>query len=114
MKVMSSMFLASILTIGSAFANVTVAKEISPAKSVDNIQMNSQQELVDLFFAAAKIGNSEVINEFLKHGFPVDVRNKDGYTPLMMATFMVIRILSVVCLNMVPTAVLETIEAIRP
>jgi ankyrin repeat protein len=87
MKVMSSVFLASILTIGSAFANVTVAKEISPAKSVDNIQMNSQQELVDLFFAAAKIGNSEVINEFLKHGFPVDVRNKDGYTPLMMATY---------------------------
>ncbi len=33
MKVMSSVFLASILTIGSAFANVTVAKEISPAKS---------------------------------------------------------------------------------
>lgn len=87
MKVMSSMFLASILMIGSAFANVTVAKEISPAKSVDNIQMNSQQELVDLFFAAAKIGNSEVINEFLKHGFPVDVRNKHGYTPLMMATY---------------------------
>ena len=38
-------------------------------------------------FAAAKIGNSEVINEFLKHGFPVDVRNQDGYTPLMMATY---------------------------
>lgn len=87
MKVMSSVFLASILAIGSAFTNVTVAKEISPAKSVDNIQMNSQQELVNLFFAAAKVGNSEVINEFLKYGFPVDVRNKDGYTPLMMATY---------------------------
>ncbi|MCP5773565.1 ankyrin repeat domain-containing protein [Klebsiella pneumoniae] len=87
MKVMSSVFLASILTIGSAFANVTVAKEISPAKTVNHVQMNSQQELVDLFFAAAKIGNSEVINEFLKHGFPVDVLNKDGDTPLMMATY---------------------------
>ncbi|MCJ8513297.1 ankyrin repeat domain-containing protein [Acinetobacter lwoffii] len=87
MKVMSSVFLASILTIGSAFANVTVAKEISPAKTVNHVQMNSQQELVNLFFAAAKIGNSEVINEFLKHGFPVDVRNKDGYTPLIMATY---------------------------
>src|SRR5690606_36772599 len=87
MKVMSSMFLASILTIGYAFANVTVAKDISPAKSVDNVHMNSQQELVDLFFAAAKIGNSEVIHEFLKHGFPVNVRNTDGYTPLMMPTY---------------------------
>lgn len=87
MKVISSVFLASILTIGSAFANATVAKDISPAKSVDNVQMNSQEELADLFFAAAKIGNSEVIHEFLKHGFPVDVRNKDGYTPLMMATY---------------------------
>ena len=87
MKVMSSVFLASILTIGSAFANVTVAKDISPAKTVNHVQMSSQQELVDLFFAAAKIGNSEVIHEFLKHGFPVDVRNKDGYTPLMMATY---------------------------
>ena len=84
---MSSVFLASILTIGSAFANATVAKDISPAKSVDNVQMNSQEELADLFFTAAKIGNSEVIHEFLKHGFPVDVRNKDGYTPLMMATY---------------------------
>ena len=28
-----------------------------------------------------------MINEFLKHGFPVDVRNQDGYTPLMMATY---------------------------
>ncbi len=49
--------------------------------------MNSQQELIDLFFAAAKTGNEEVINEFLKYGFPVDVRNKDGYTPLMMAAY---------------------------
>lgn len=62
-------------------------KNVSPAKTVASVQMTSQQELVDLFFAAAKIGNSEVINEFLKHGFPVDVRNKDGYTPLMMATY---------------------------
>ena len=87
MKVISSVFLASILAMGSAFANVTVVKDISPTKAVNHVQMNSQQELVDLFFAAAKIGNSEVINEFLKHGFPVDVRNKDGYTPLMMATY---------------------------
>ena len=51
------------------------------------IDLASQQELVDLFFDAAKIGNQDVINEFLKHGFPVDARNKAGYTPLMMAAY---------------------------
>ena len=88
MNVIPSLFLASILAVGSAFANVTTAaQEISPAKSAASVQMTSQQELIDLFFAAAKTGNEEVINEFLKHGFPADVRNSDGYTPLMMATY---------------------------
>ena len=87
MKVMQHAILASVLTLGSAFANVTLAKDISPAKTVANDQMTSQQELVNLFFAAAKTGNEEVINEFLKYGFPVDVRNHEGYTPLMMATY---------------------------
>ncbi|MGI1796692.1 ankyrin repeat domain-containing protein [Acinetobacter variabilis] len=87
MKVLPHAFLASILAFSSAFATAAEVKNVSPAKAAANVQMTSQQELIDLFFAAAKIGNSEVINEFLKHGFPVDVRNKDGYTPLMMATY---------------------------
>ncbi|WP_286713955.1 ankyrin repeat domain-containing protein [Acinetobacter sp. UBA2581] len=87
MKVLPYAFLASILAFSSAFATAAEVKNVSPAKTVASVQMTSQQELIDLFFAAAKIGNSEVINEFLKHGFPVDVRNQDGYTPLMMATY---------------------------
>ena len=87
MKVMPKAFLASILAFSSAFVTAAEMKNIPPAKTAANLQMTSQQELINLFFAAAKIGNSEVINEFLKHGFPVDVRNKDGYTPLMMATY---------------------------
>ena len=87
MKVLPYAFLASILAFSSAFATAAEVKDVSPAKTAASVQMTSQQELIDLFFAAAKIGNSEVINEFLKHGFPVDVRNKDGYTPLMMATY---------------------------
>lgn len=87
MKVMQHIVLASILVFGSAFANVTVAKNISPVKTVANDQMNSQQELIALFFAAARTGNEDVINEFLKYGFPVDTRNADGYTPLMMAAY---------------------------
>lgn len=87
MGVMQRIILASILTLSSAFAHVATAKDISPAKSAASTQMTSQQELIALFFAAAKTGNDEVINEFLKHGFPVDVRNVDGYTPLMMAAY---------------------------
>ncbi|RKG53271.1 ankyrin repeat domain-containing protein [Acinetobacter cumulans] len=87
MSIMQRTLLASLLAFGAAFANVAIAEEISPAKTAANVQMNSQQELIDLFFAAAKTGNQEVINEFLKHGFPVDVRNASGFTPLMMATY---------------------------
>src|SRR5690606_31825555 len=86
-KVMPKAFLASILAFSSAFVTAAEMKNIPPAKTAANLQMTSQQELIELFFAAAKIGNTEVINEFLKHGFPVDVRNKDGYTALMLATY---------------------------
>ncbi|WP_180121103.1 ankyrin repeat domain-containing protein [Acinetobacter sp. YH12086] len=87
MKVMQHLTLASLLAFGSAFANVAIAEDISPAKATASDQMTSQQELIAIFFAAAKTGNEEVINEFLKHGFPVDVRNASGFTPLMMATY---------------------------
>ena len=68
MKVMQRTILASILAFGSAFATATEAENISPAKVVANDQMTSQQELIDIFFDAAKIGNQEVIVEFLKNG----------------------------------------------
>ena len=87
MNVIQRTVLASFFVFSSAFANVTIAKEISPAKNTANVQMTSQQELIDLFFAAARTGNDDVIKEFLKHGFPVDVRNSAGYTPLMMAAY---------------------------
>jgi len=63
MKVLPHAFLASILAFSSAFATAAEVKNVSPAKTAASIQMTSQQELIDLFFAAAKIGNSEVINE---------------------------------------------------
>ena len=47
----------------------------------------ANQELTDYFFAAAKVGEIEVLSEFLNHGFPVDLRNHQSYTALMMATY---------------------------
>lgn len=87
MKLVQVALLSSLFTLSSAFANETKSIEISSAQTTSNEQINSQQELIDLFFAAAKTGNQEVINEFLKNGFPVDVRNSAGYTALMMAAY---------------------------
>lgn len=89
MKVMQHTILASILAFGSAFATAAEAEaeNISPVKVVANDQMTSQQELIDIFFDAAKTGNQEVITEFLKNGFPVDIRNQAGYTALIMASY---------------------------
>jgi hypothetical protein len=47
----------------------------------------AQQQLTDYFFAAARSGNSEVLNEFLAAGFPVNLQNSDSYTALMTATY---------------------------
>ena len=87
MKVMQSLCFASILAFSSAFTMAAEPQNFSSAKITQNDQMSAQQELIELFFAAAKTGNDEVINEFLTHGFPVDVRNASGFTPLMMATY---------------------------
>lgn len=43
--------------------------------------------MVELFFSAAKVGNIEVLQEFLKHGFPVDIQDHSGYSALMMASY---------------------------
>ena len=87
MKVMQSLCFASILAFSSVFTMAAEAQNLSSAKIPQNDQISAQQELIELFFAAAKTGNDEVINEFLTHGFPVDVRNTSGFTPLMMATY---------------------------
>ena len=47
----------------------------------------AQQQLTDYFFAAARTGDLVVLNEFLQQGFPVDQRNPQSYTALMVATY---------------------------
>ena len=44
-------------------------------------------QLTAYFFAAARTGDVIVLNEFLQQGFPVDQRNKQSYTALMVATY---------------------------
>ena len=87
MRILSKISFASVLIIASFYANVAVAQETASTQAIEQADINSQQELIDLFIAAAKTGQIEVIDEFLKYGFPVDARNKAGYTALMMATY---------------------------
>ena len=67
-----------------AFSPMTLQAQPTATSSVS---AQAQQELIDLYFAAARTGQHDVIAEFLKNGFPVDIRNKDGYTALMMAAY---------------------------
>lgn len=45
------------------------------------------EQLTSYFFAAARAGDTVVLNEFLQQGFPVDQRNSQSYTALMVATY---------------------------
>ncbi|WP_454440573.1 ankyrin repeat domain-containing protein [Vibrio bathopelagicus] len=45
------------------------------------------QSLVGLFFDGARIGNNEVVDAFVSQGFPVDQRNNQSYTALMVAAY---------------------------
>ena len=80
MKIVVNSLLIALLSLSSVSI---LAKEISQ----NTEQQAAQKEVVDLFFAAARTGNEEVINEFLKHGFPVNIKNHAGFTPLMMAAY---------------------------
>ena len=45
------------------------------------------QDLVELFFDAARMGNNEVLETFVSQGFPIDQRNNQSYTALMVAAY---------------------------
>ncbi|NNP67332.1 ankyrin repeat domain-containing protein [Acinetobacter sp. Ac_5812] len=49
--------------------------------------VKGSDEVIELFFSAAKVGNTEVLQEFLKHGFPIDVQDHSGYSALMLASY---------------------------
>lgn len=55
--------------------------------AVPSSQDNGSAEVIELFFSAAKVGNIEVLQEFLKHGFPIDIQDQSGYSALMMASY---------------------------
>ena len=82
---LTSIFLMTILTLGITKLHAQNV-DVKPKMTQQELKQ-SQQELVSIFFAAAKTGQNEVVKEFLSHGFPVDVKNNQGFTPLMMAAY---------------------------
>lgn len=53
-----------------------------------NKDLNKQtQLLMDYFFAAARTGDVEVLTHFIQAGFPVDQRNAQSYTALMVSAY---------------------------
>lgn len=74
---------AALFAISILYSGVSVSAYADTSSAI----VNGSDEVIELFFSAAKVGNAEVLQEFLKHGFPIDVQDHSGYTALMMASY---------------------------
>ncbi|WP_282167565.1 ankyrin repeat domain-containing protein [Shewanella japonica] len=59
------------------------AQSITPSQDIDK----ETQLLMDYFFAAARTGDVEVLTHFIEAGFPIDQRNNQSYTALMVSAY---------------------------
>lgn len=82
-----------LLLIGSNIAALQAAEPVTQAETTvvqsSAVTEPSQQikQLQGYFFAAARTGEQAVLAEFLKAGYPVDERNEQSYTALMIAAY---------------------------
>ncbi|WP_050922417.1 ankyrin repeat domain-containing protein [Vibrio harveyi] len=76
---MKTVFLLSAVLFSLSFSLSLLAVE-------DRLE-DEYQSLVELFFDAARIGNNEVVDTFVSQGFPIDQRNNQSYTALMVAAY---------------------------
>lgn len=63
---------------------------INSAEAESRTSIDPAQEVLQLqryFFAAARTGEHAVLTEFLKAGYPVNERNEQSYTALMIAAY---------------------------
>jgi ankyrin repeat protein len=68
-----------LLILSLMFVSAMLQAEEQPADPLE--------QLTSYFFAAARTGDLVVLQEFLQQGFPVDQRNDQSYTALMVATY---------------------------
>ncbi|AQW61153.1 ankyrin repeat domain-containing protein [Vibrio owensii] len=76
---MKTVFLLSAVLFSLSFSLSLLAAE-------DKLE-EEYQSLVELFFDAARIGNNDVVDTFVSQGFPIDQRNNQSYTALMVAAY---------------------------
>ncbi|WP_187993278.1 ankyrin repeat domain-containing protein [Vibrio harveyi] len=76
---MKTVFLLSAVLFSLSFSLSLLAAE-------DRLE-EEYQSLVELFFDAARIGNNEVVDTFVSQGFPINQRNNQSYTALMVAAY---------------------------
>lgn len=70
-------------------------KRLTPSLSIISLALaltfsahaKGSEQLVNYYFSAAKTGQTDVIEEFVNNGFPINLTNKKSYTALMMATY---------------------------
>ena len=82
-----------LLIIGSNIAALQAAESVTQAEKAvvqsSAVTEPSQhiKQLHGYFFAAARTGEQAVLAEFLKAGYPVNERNEQSYTALMIAAY---------------------------
>lgn len=73
-----------ILLLASVLFSLGLSFSLLAAKT--NIEQGCQS-LVEQFFEAARIGDNKVLETFVLQGFPIDQRNSQSYTALMVAAY---------------------------
>ena len=58
-----------------------------PPANASGAQAEAMAELQSYYFQAARSGDQTLIAEYVKNGFPVDIRTTQGYTALILAAY---------------------------
>jgi len=74
----------ALILLSSVVFSLSLSFNLLAAKA--NIEQE-YQSLVELFFDAARIGDNQVLETFVSQGFPIDQRNNQSYTALMVAAY---------------------------
>lgn len=73
---------------GASYIQADTNSSAQPLEQAVAIKQKKQwKDLTQYFFAAARLGDTVVIDEFVSAGFPIDIRNNKGYSALMISAY---------------------------
>ncbi|PKH55642.1 ankyrin repeat domain-containing protein [Shewanella sp. Choline-02u-19] len=79
--------ITSALYVSYSLAAPLAAEHAHKEKPAEQTIEKQTQLLMDYYFAAARTGDVEVLTHFIEAGFPVDQRNGQSYTALMVSAY---------------------------